>query len=296
MDWNDVRHFLALARLGSARAAGVELGVSHSTVVRRVEALEARLATRLFDRSRDGYALTDAGERMLVGAERIEAEMAAIERGVVGQDERLAGYASITCSDNYMAGLIVEALPRLIAAHPEIEVGITTDNRSYDLSRREADVAIRVLTPDKDPPEHLIGRKLAPLTIASYVAVAHAERLDPERPGARPRWIAFDERATSRHLCETSSYPDLPLWGGVNSIALMVSSALAGLGLVFLPTYVGDRVTQLRRLAKPDLRHMADVWLLSHPDLRSNARLRVTRRFLVDTFERHRALFGGDPK
>ncbi len=85
MDWNDVRHFLALARCGSVRAAGASLGVSHSTVARRVEALETRLSARLFDRNRDGYTLTEAGRQMLPGAERVERELAALERGLVGQ-------------------------------------------------------------------------------------------------------------------------------------------------------------------------------------------------------------------
>ncbi|MEM7437027.1 MAG: LysR family transcriptional regulator, partial [Myxococcota bacterium] len=103
VDWNDVRYYLALARLGSVRAAGAKLGVSHSTVARRVEALEARLAARLFDRNRDGYTLTDAGRRMLSRAERVEKEMLALERDLVGQDERLAGPVCITCCDEYVS-------------------------------------------------------------------------------------------------------------------------------------------------------------------------------------------------
>jgi len=96
MEWNDVRHFLALSRAGSVRAAGAQLGVSHSTVARRVEALETKLATRLFDRNRDGYSLTQAGRQMIPGAERIEKEMSALERGVIGKDEQLAGQVALT--------------------------------------------------------------------------------------------------------------------------------------------------------------------------------------------------------
>ena len=86
MDWDDVRHFLALARLGSVRAAGASLGVSHSTVARRVEALEERLSARLFDRNRDGYCLTEAGKHMLPGAERVEREMAEANGRVESMD------------------------------------------------------------------------------------------------------------------------------------------------------------------------------------------------------------------
>src|SRR5688572_31042262 len=86
VDWDDVRHFLALARTGSVRAAGASLSVSHSTVARRVEALEARLGVKLFDRHRDGYTMTAAGREMVASAERVEREMTALERGIAGQD------------------------------------------------------------------------------------------------------------------------------------------------------------------------------------------------------------------
>ena len=153
MDWNDVRYFLALARTGSVRAAGAALGVSHSTVARRVEALEEKLGTRLFDRSRDGYALSDAGRQMLAGGERIEAEMDALERGVLGHDERLQGPVSVTCTDSFMSRILLAALARLSEEHPGIELSLTIDSRSFDLARREADIAVRALAVGGVPPE-----------------------------------------------------------------------------------------------------------------------------------------------
>ena len=122
MDWNDLRHFLALARLGWARAAGASLGVSHSTVVRRVEALEVRLSARLFDRNREGYSLTEAGRQMLPGAERVEREMATLERGLVGQDERLEGSVAVTCCDNYVARLLLAHMTPFCELYPDIEL------------------------------------------------------------------------------------------------------------------------------------------------------------------------------
>ena len=164
MDWDDVRHFLALARLGSVRAAGASLGVSHSTVARRVEALECRLATRLFDRNRDGYQLTEAGQQMLPSAERVESELAALERGLTGQDDRLEGPVSVTCCDSYVSELLIEAFTPFCDAHPDIELHLVNDSRSFDLAKREADIAVRVLGLGDQPPEYLIGRKLAPVT------------------------------------------------------------------------------------------------------------------------------------
>ena len=153
MDWNDVRHFLALARSGSARGAGAELGVSHSTVARRVEALEEQLATRLFDRTPDGYQLTTAGEDIRPRAESIEREMLSIERVVAGQDERLKGPVALTCCDHFVSGLLMPDLHAFCRASPDIQLHINVDSRSYDLSKREADVAIRILVKGDQPPE-----------------------------------------------------------------------------------------------------------------------------------------------
>lgn len=294
VDWDDVRHFLALARLGSVRAAGAALGVSHSTVARRVEALEGRLAARLFDRSRDGYVLTDAGREMLPAAERVEEEMAALERGLVGRDERLAGPVNVTCCDGFVAELVLGDLRPFLDAHPEIELTFTTDTRPFDLSKREADLAIRILAREAQPPAHLIGRRVAPLVIASYVSEAHADRLDPDRPGTAPRWLAGTDWAIQDMLVHRASYPRFPIWGRFSSLELIAQAAVEGLGLAMLPTYAGDRVPGLRRLAKPDLRHLADLWLLCHPDLRDNARVRAMRQHLAGALAARRPTFEGE--
>ncbi len=294
MDWDDVRHFLALARLGSVRGAGAALSVSHSTVARRVEALEARLAARLFDRNRDGYCLTEAGRQMLAGAERIEQEMSALERDVVGQDERLAGSVAVTCSDTYISQLLIRELAAFCERCPDIELAVTTDGRLFDLAKREADIAIRALPIGVQPAEHLIGLEVAPVMLANYVASAHASRLDPEIDGTSPRWIAFDQRKQFEGMIARSSYPRVPAWGAFASVEVVVQAAREGLGLAMLPTYVGDREAALRRMARPDLRHVADLWLLSHPDLRDNARFRATRASVAQAFKAHAPLFRGD--
>src|SRR5687767_14368201 len=148
MDWDDVRHFLALARTGSVRAAGARLGVSHSTVARRVEALETRLGVKLFDRCRDGYLLTDAGHEVVAGAERVEREMASLERGVAGQDARLEGPVRVTCTDPFIARILVRALADFCEHHPGIELALDADARNLDLAKREADIAVRALLPN----------------------------------------------------------------------------------------------------------------------------------------------------
>lgn len=294
MDWNDVRHFLALARLGSVRAAGASLGVSHSTVARRVEALEAQLSARLFDRNRDGYTLTEAGRQMVPGAERVEREMASLERGLAGQDERLEGRVAVTCCDNFVAGFLLAELSALCDDFPGIELSVNTDSRAFNLSKREADIAIRTLPKGSQPPEHLIGTKVVPVIVASYVAVEHADRLDPDVPGSSPRWASFEDRSFHEAVVAGSSYPDVPIWGCFTSLELLVHAGEQGLGLMMLPTYVGDATPTLRRLNQPDLRHFADLWLVSHIDLRDNARFRAARQRIAESLERRRPLFEGE--
>lgn len=293
MDWNDVRYFLALSRLGSVRAAGESLGVSHSTVARRVEALEVQLAARLFDRSRDGYALTAAGRLMLPGAERVEREMAALERELAGQDERLEGPVRITCCDHYVSEMMLEELTVFCAAYPGIDLCITTDSRAFDLAKREADIAVRTLAIDDEPEAHLIGRKLVGIHCANYVATAHAHRLDPDVEGTAPRWLSFDNRDFFCTMVATTSYPAVPVWGAFSSLALLMQATRAGLGIAMLPCYVADRDPALRRLARPDLRHVANLWSVSHPDLRDNARFRAARDCVVQALLRREPLFQG---
>lgn len=274
------------------RAAGAALGVSHSTVARRVEGLEERLSTRLFDRNRDGYVLTDAGRQMLPSAERVERELECVERGLAGGDDRMSGAVSVTCCDAFVSSMLVPALARLCERHPGLEVAVSTDARPFDLAKREADVALRVLGLGAAPPEYLLGRKLVPLMLASYVAVEHAERLAP--PAKEARWLSFEDRKIFEHMVATSSHPNLPVWGWFSTIESIVQAARAGLGLILLPTYIGDADPSLQRLERADLRHVADLWILCHPDLRDNARVRAARACATAAIEAHAWRFRGE--
>jgi DNA-binding transcriptional LysR family regulator len=276
------------------RAAGSQLGVSHSTVGRRVEALEQRLGVRLFDRHRDGYLLTDAGREMVAGAERVEREMAALERGLAGQDARLEGPVRVTCTDSFIAKILLRVLGRLCEQHPGIELELDANAKNLDLSKREADVALRAFLPTAAPPDHLIGRRLVPITLCNYVGAAHAARLGSAEHARSARWLGSDQLKIMEELAASSSYAEAPIWGTFNSMEVMVEAARAGLGLVMLPTYVGDPDPGLTRLPQPDLRHVADFWLLSHRDLRDNARLRAAREAIATGLCDHAALFRGE--
>lgn len=294
MHWDDVRYFLALSREGSVRAAGAALGVSHSTVARRVEALEERLEVRLFDRTPDGYVLTEGGSQMVPGAQRVEREIATLERELLGQDERLEGKITVTCADTYLSELVLAELAPFCRACPEIDLELTSSYRAVDLSKREADIALRVHRLGKLPPGHLLGRKVATLHYANYVSVEHCERLDPEIVGeSESRWLGWGDRKADELWASKTSYPAVPVWGAFGGVGLQMQATRSGMGIACLPCYVADRDPALRRLKKADVGPFFDIWMLSHPDLRTTARLQAARDTLARAFSELESLFCG---
>jgi DNA-binding transcriptional LysR family regulator len=292
--WDDLRFCLAVARRGSIRGAAADLGVSHSTVTRRIAALEKRLSTRLFDRSREGFTPTAAGARLLPHAERMAAEMAALARELDGRDQRMTGRISVTCCDRWVADLLLAALTRLLDANPALDLHLTADTRPFSLTRREADVAVRILARGASPPEHLVAERLVPLTVAAYVARTHLDRFAPDRSGARPRWLgSIPDPALLDELITGVGLPVAPSWGRFEELSTLAQAARHGLGLALLPTYIGDPDPLLVRVPGSGTMEVADLWLLSHPDLRANARLRVTRSTVAGGLRAHDALFRG---
>lgn len=283
MDWDDLRHFLALARNGSVRAAGAALRVSHTTVARRVESLEAELGTRLFDRHRDGYVLTDAGARLLPAAERVEDGITTLARAMVGGDRALRGPVHVTCGDPFVAAQVIEDLAPWCAEHPDVELRVDHDGRPFNLAKGEADLAIRALGVGHSPPETLVAKHLARIVVANYGAPG----------GSCARWLGAPDPRVVEAIRSGGAYAELPAWGSFGSVTLIVAAASAGLGYAILPTYMGDVSPGLVRLPTADVRHLGELWLLSHPDLRETARVQAARRLILEGFVRRRALYEG---
>jgi DNA-binding transcriptional LysR family regulator len=294
LDWDDLRYLLAVARGAGLAGAARSLGVNPSTVFRRLNALEAGLGVRLFERRPTGYRTTEAGGDLAAAAERVEAEILALDRRLAGQDARLSGSLRVTAPDDIAETLLMAPIARFLAAYPEIRLEVVIDNRMLSLTRREADVAVR---PTLEPPETLIGRKVARLASAVYVAegaapagrAARADDLD-ERP-----WIAWDEgvgpAAVARWMARRA--PRAPVVYRSNSLLNQFAACRAGLGLAVLPTFLGDPEPGLARLLPPQEDLVTDLWLLTHPDLRRTARVRVCLDFLFDALKAARPLLTG---
>ncbi len=170
-DWNDLRLLLAVTRAKSIVGAAKTLGVDHSTVFRRLNALEKKLGVRLFERLPGGvYQPTAAGARTAAAAECMEHEALALDRDIAGRDHKLVGRLRVTSSETLAYRLLIPHLAAFHRTHPSIVVEFTVDNRILDLSRREADVAIR---PQRPKESVLWGRKIAGVAWTVYGARAY---------------------------------------------------------------------------------------------------------------------------
>lgn len=288
-DWDDLRLFLAVARSGTLSGAARTLGVNHSTVFRRIGAFEEALGVRLFERQPNGYLLTPAGEEMQAGALRVEEEIAGLSRKVTGQDLRLSGTVRVTTIDMLAFGLLPRHLAGFRKAYPGIEIELIVGNATLNLSRREADVALRV---GNEPPESLVGRRAGRLMFAVYGSADYcSENTEPDL--ARHDWIGFDaEHAALVHRF-SSFLPDVKPAMRANSVAAAVAATKAGLGLGPLPCSIADLEPDLVRVAPLPDNFTLDLWLLTHEDLRRTARIRAFLDFVADALMKEAPLLEG---
>lgn len=291
-NWDDLRYLLAVARHGSLSAAARVLGVNHSTVLRRVTALEQAMGAQLFDKLPGGYILTAAGDEMTRVAQRMEEEMAAANRLLSGRDAQLRGTVRVTTIDI----VALHVLPRHLAAfhdrYPDLRVDLMTAEASLSLTRREADVAIRSTN---RPPDNLVGRAVSDLAFAVYGAADYLTRTGGGADLAAHRWVDLDESFahTAIGLWLKHTHPTAHVVLRVNSVALAVEAVRAGAGLGLLPCGLAGRDPGLRRLGTPVPGVGSALWLLTHEDLRHMGRVRAFLDFMAAAFAKERPLLEG---
>jgi DNA-binding transcriptional LysR family regulator len=285
MNWDDFRYFLALCREGSVSRAGQTLGVTHTTVARRIQALEAALKTRLFDRTPEGYVMTQAAETMFEDVERIENRVHAIDREIVGRDLDLSGPLTITTPYDFAIAALLPGFRKFRRQYPRIKLTLSTTTSFVDLSAREADIAVRLTA---RPPENLVGRRVLPLRHGIYTTRAYLRAA-----GNDPELILFS-RGDERPDWATKHFPNADVALRTDNVATMRAAVLAGLGVARIPCFIGDADKRLCRLDLEMQPSDWGIWTLSHVDLRSTARVRVARDFLADTILEKRALILGE--
>jgi DNA-binding transcriptional LysR family regulator len=286
----DLRLALAIGEAGTLLGAARRLGIDHSTAFRRLVALERAVGARLFERTRAGYAPTAAGEAVIDAAQRVDEEMAGLERKLAGADLRPSGVLRVTITDSAV-DLITPMFAAFQAAHPQIVLEVAISNQFFTLSRRDADVAIR---PSVDVPEDLIARRIAGVASALYAAPSYVERRK-RWALAEHDWLASDDSLS--HLGSARWLRrQVPLERVVyraSSLVPLQVAARAGMGVAALPCYLGDRDPALVRVKGPIADMAATLWVLLHPDLRRVARIRAFVDFIVPELEQQRPLLEG---
>lgn len=283
MDWDDLKVLLALSRKGSARGAAQELTVSNSTIGRRLDDMEHRLHTRLFDRTPDGYKLTSAGELLLPTAEHVEELLLAAERQITGGDQELHGSIRLTLPPASGLGQLIRRLAIFCEEYPGIELEMSASFETMDLSRREADIAIRVMPAGVKPADYLIGRYLAPMTASAYV---HRDLLNPDRPQdvSHLTWIGKNPGDQKEEWLAKVDWPELPVRHAVVDYSLVVEAVRSKMGLAFMPCFAVHDSPDVVRVPGATIHHHSDMWVLTHKDLRLSARLRILREIIAEEF------------
>jgi len=281
LSWDDLEVFLAVCRAGTLSGAARQLKVDHSTVLRRVGALEAALSTRLFDRLASGYALTDSGSAFAEKLAGLPEQVEAAHRHVLGLDETVSGVVRVTTTDAGML-LLAPHIAAFSALHPGVEVQVLMNNSLLNLTQREADVALRG---SNKPPENLVGRQVGRVQVALYAAKSYLKSFGRAKPALdQLRFVAADESLahtpSQRWVARSVKASQVVL--RVDSMAGMVEAVAQGVGAGMLLCPLAEPRPELQQLAPPDPGLDSQTWLLTHPSLRNVARIRVFTQFVGD--------------
>jgi DNA-binding transcriptional LysR family regulator len=291
LDWDDIRHFLAVARGGSVRAAAKSLGVNHATVLRRIAQLEERLGALMFEKLPAGYRLTDAGEEVLELAHQMEASSLKLETRVLGRDQSVRGLLRVTLAPTLTTHLLMPDLADFARLHPDIEMEVLASGELANLTNREADVAVRVVYDRKTLPLNLHGLKGPELFGGVYIS---RDRLAAWRAGAPDpiRWIVISSHGI----------PDWVREGEVRATGVpfrtmdgetQIAAVRQGLGMTTLPCFIGDADPLLVRVPGTDLHMHGTLWLLTQGETRKTKRVRLFTEFVSRSLAAYAPLLAG---
>jgi DNA-binding transcriptional LysR family regulator len=276
-DWEDIRHFVALAREGTLSAAARTLGVDHATVARRVAALETSTGLKLVDRRARTTTLTEDGKRIATVAAPMEEAAFALGRAAQAAKPGIDGEVSISAPPNFASSVIAPQLIRLRHLHPGIRLKLIGEKRRASLSRREADVALRLLRPLE---AGLFVRKIGSFGFSLYGAPAYLEKTPPHAFA----FIGYDASMAEspQEVWLSTIIGEREVVLRTNDLETQVAAARSGLGIAALPHYLGDSDPRLQRHVVTQKPISRDVWLVVHHDLRQVPAVRAVMEFLVN--------------
>ncbi|NKL38550.1 LysR family transcriptional regulator [Rhizobium leguminosarum bv. viciae] len=283
MEWSDLKLFLAIARFGTLGAAARSLGLTQPTMGRRLRALETSLGHTLFQRTTDGFVLTDEGAAVFAGAERIEEEALAVERVLAGGSRQLDGFLRLSSSDWFGAHVLAPVLAEFSQVHPKVVVELLTDSRLLSLSRREADLVFRI---QPFTEAEVISRKLIHIEYGVYISrgAAHPEAGD----GAGTRLVTMDEAFSDMPDVSWLQrlLPRADIVMRSNSRDVQAALCANGAGLAVLPRPLGDSLATIELVDLGEAPPGRDTWVGYHRDMKRLARLRALLDLVIERLAR----------
>lgn len=273
ISWDDLRILKAIGEHGGLVVAADALALNHSTLSRRLSALEADLGVVLFDRRRNGYIPTQSGAELIALSEKVECEIHTVVRKVVHQSDGHAGDLRITTSDALLLDYLTPIVADFQVKNPCVKIEVIVDNRPLNLARGDSDIALRATC---EPPENLFGRRLATIAWAAYGCKAqYADRDLCLQELYTHKWVSFAGRLAelnAARLIAEQVEPHQVVYRS-DSVPAVIAAVKAGIGVGLLPCMHGDLNDDLVRIARVEPGFRDGLWLLTHPDIRKSGRV-----------------------
>ncbi|WP_092647630.1 LysR family transcriptional regulator [Jannaschia faecimaris] len=286
MSWDDLRTVLMLVRHQSLAGAAHRLGVNYTTVARRIRRAEMSANQVLFERLTDGYRPTEAARLIAEHAEEMETSERAMARHLLGADSELAGDLTITAPPLLIANFLTPVLSDFTKAFPRVSLRILATNKRLNLSRMEADLAIRA---SSEPGDTLTGLRLCRQERASFANFDLAKKITAN-PEAPINWIVYSARPDVPDTI-SPEFPNNRVHMCFDDMVAMIGAAQAGLGVVRMPVFLGRTSAGLVQVPVLKPQNYEDIWVVGHPDVWPSRKLRAFRELLVMHFKKNQSNF-----
>lgn len=293
LDWDDLRAFLAVARMGRLTVAARRLGLDHSTLSRRITALEAGLRVPLFERSPAGYKITEAGQKLAAEVQQMESAVIRIQTDVSAEVNSLAGPIRLTMPEGFSSSFFVRRLHLLPPQDAGIKIELIADPSIVSLTKREADIAIMMERPTLGP---LVSRKLCDYEYGLYCSrdyLQSHEEIGSVADIDRHFVIGYipDLLPTPAHDYLRDYLPHRDADLQVSNILTQVDATCHGVGVALLPCFIAAHHPELVRLLTPEIRFLRSYWIVTHENPRYRPRTAKVKEFIVEQAEAYRGRF-----
>jgi len=275
-DWENLRVFLAVAKTGSARQAASTLNLHYTSVIRRLEAFEKQIGTQLFHKSAKGFEISEVGKTILKRAENMEDEAYAIERLLAGTKDEIAGVLKVTMATTIASYLLIEEITQFQENYPNINLQLHAGHKFANLSRNEADVAIRV---SDAPGDTLKGRRFGKYYEAVYAHKDYIKKYFPLTKNTQCRWLGWQTPEDFFAEVKESEFSHIQSYTQIDNEILLFEAVKSKMGIAYLPCFYADNVSDLVRVNKSQPIPRLDIWLLAHPEMSNSKKVQAFMAF-----------------